>query len=1258
MDKFITSIKKKYRDRLTYKEDRWPPRHSSKLIRLELIEKKKKVGPNCNEYQPLSLEEREDKDVITKRTPLAYHDVFKVESGKKTVRKVLVEGDAGIGKTTLCVAISEDWANGKLFQQFKLLLLLPLCHPKVSKARSLSELLKLLHSNKSVCKSVVNYLQEEEGENVLIIADGWDELDTSQQHTGSFLYEVLLTELPFASVLITSRPSASDPLRKHMDRFIDMLGFNKKSIKKFIIAEFANQQKSTGLSKQLESNPLLESVCSVPLNCVIVCHLWRTLEEALPTTMTELYRKIILNFILRNIRKTDTYHDIKLLTDFDSLPNDLKQSWWQLCEFSFQALIKSQIIFSQEDLGEFFSREVSVDESLLFFGLLQPVETILETGCGVSYHFLHLTFQEYLAALYLVKCPLDKLSDSNLLYQALSGNFTMVWRFYFGSYFHESKKYKPDIKLVRKHISGIKSFIKHDDLLLWHCALEAKSKDVVDLALDFAYNDDAIDDVFQKDYNVIDFGESSNAYDCEAILYGLSNIECCNTEIRFGNCGIREKQIETLGEILADKEKKIQIMGLDLSGNKLIDRSICNLFKQASTTLVSLESLNLSDNKAGVESIKAIMTTLKELPYNTLSEIDISQNPLGVQGIKALEDGIRGGTLVQLTGLDIEGSLMGVTCEVRASLIVAVGVHCPNMEEIDLSPVSDTDIHGVSIDAQLMSKKSDGILTELKLTGSCLSDKFVCELFLRSSTAFQSLSTLNLSGNGVGVETIQVISLILQRTPYNQLRSLDLSNNPLGVPGVKALEDAVRCNILDKLEELNLSGFLTSENSKQIAILDLIEALPVHCPNLEWVNISMNENDPDVLDKLARAILNYNGMFLTELDLTGNCLSDIFVREFFQRASTTFQHLKILNISDNTIGVETIEALSLKLHRIPSNTLETLDLSNNPLGVPGLQALEDTVCCDLLRNLQHLNLQKSLTSDADINGALLTTFMEALSKHSPMLKSLDLSQNNLSVPGASAISRGSIGDLNLNNTMLGDVGLNILVETFDKECHVHTVNLMSNNIHGRGISPLVDNIKHCCDINLSDNPLGLEGVLAIGRFISDSYQLNRLVLCNCQLTLSEDNVMYGKTIKVELCQMSPNSTVTRVELQCNDFSEERVHILAGIIYLCPNLEHLNSDHCQINSNDFKLLLQQFIELKASSPEVCSKLVRWHLSDNKIDDDGVSMLIDHLASLFSHLGCYIMLHNNPVSSPMLIRLREERLKIQGREVSSMLCIIAH
>ena len=151
MEVFVTSIKEKYQERLINREKQWPPCHSNKLVRLELVEREKGEGYSANQQRG-----REDKAV--KRTPLAYGDLFKVESGRRSVRKVLVEGDAGIGKTTLCISVSEDWANEKLFQQFELLLFLPLRHKKVASAGSLPELLKLLHSNQSICTAVANFL--------------------------------------------------------------------------------------------------------------------------------------------------------------------------------------------------------------------------------------------------------------------------------------------------------------------------------------------------------------------------------------------------------------------------------------------------------------------------------------------------------------------------------------------------------------------------------------------------------------------------------------------------------------------------------------------------------------------------------------------------------------------------------------------------------------------------------------------------------------------------------------------------------------------------------------------------------------------------------------------------------------------------------------------------------------------------------------------------------------------------------------------
>ena len=180
-------------------------------------------------------------------------------------------------------------------------------------AASLPKLLKLLHSSSTICHSVASYFEEEEGKRVVIIADGWDELGESERLEGSFMYNFLFQMFPFMSVVLTSRSSASAPLHRlpYIDRFVEVCGFSEENIKEYILSEFiSDQKKAIHLIEQLESNPLVESVCSIPLNCAIVCHLWRTHEEILPTMMTELYTKIILNVILRNIQKHHAYKNI------------------------------------------------------------------------------------------------------------------------------------------------------------------------------------------------------------------------------------------------------------------------------------------------------------------------------------------------------------------------------------------------------------------------------------------------------------------------------------------------------------------------------------------------------------------------------------------------------------------------------------------------------------------------------------------------------------------------------------------------------------------------------------------------------------------------------------------------------------------------------------------------------------------------------------------------------------------------------------
>ena len=646
---FIRSMKRKYKERRIHREKQWPPCPdlNRKLVRLELVERGKGEVYFANT-------QRGRKDDGVERT-LAYDDLFKVESGKRPVRKVLVEGDAGIGKTTLCIAVSEDWANGDLFQQFELILHLPLRMKEVASANSLTDLLKSLHSDPNLCDLVARYLEKREGENVLVIADGWDELSESKQQDGSFLYQLLFgLQYCLMSVVVTSRPSASAPFHElsDIDRFVVVRGFNKDHIIDYIQSEFASdQEKADRLLVQLMDNPLVESVCSVPLNCAIICHLWRTLEEALPTTMTELYKNIILNVVFRDIPRNNPHQSIKSLPNFESLPADLQQSWWCLCKFAFHALViddEPKIIFSHEDVEAFFSEglddmpsseKASGDESskrIPCFGLLQSAESILGVGYGKSFHFLHLTFQEFLAALHLAR---QKTDDQCKFFQSHKPNyqlspyrFEMVRRFFFGI---NSSKFNEDMSsVIEQSLTCVHRNI--DNLSVCHCAFEASS--------DFIYNDVAKYLVLDSD--TVYFGCPRTAFDHSVVLHVIANMKYSgrlNVRLNYAS----EDQIRKLLDI---KTKLNMIFSLDLRDSILTVSGLQRL-KDAVLCKQLTQLVNFKLEVCPISDAEAIISFVTAVKANCLNLLDFCITYSYIKDSSWSSIGI-GGDLLSIENLD------------------------------------------------------------------------------------------------------------------------------------------------------------------------------------------------------------------------------------------------------------------------------------------------------------------------------------------------------------------------------------------------------------------------------------------------------------------------------------------------------------------------------------------------------------------------------------------------------------------------------
>ena len=775
MLRFVTNIKKKYRDRLINREHQWPYCEGEKLISLDLI-KGERGQRKSNHYYIMGshlIKKQGDEEKIldlVKRTPIAYKDLFHVEGKRKSVRKILVEGDAGIGKTTLCTKFSEDWADEKLFQQFQLLLLLPLREKKVANVKSILDLLTLFHPSQDVCSPVAKLMEEEEGENVLLVADGWDELALVQRDTNSFLYKLLFGEIfPFLSVVLTSRYSASVSLHDLpcIDRFIEIRGFNRENIADFIKSEFADDdEKGCNLQRQLENSPLIGSVCSVPLCCVIVCHLWRTLQHALPTTMTELYTKITLNIIIRNIRKSLLSNkDAMTLSNFDSIPDELKQSWDLLCEFALSTLKRRQIVFSQDELVSFWPHGSILDKNVLSFGLLQGVQSLLGVGSGMSFHFLHLTFHEYLAALCLTKQPLEMQKQVCSDY-AKTGRFDMVVRFLFGIIVQTPGKGEiiDELLTVINH--------RYSPWTICHSIFEAGHTNLTPV-------EDG--ELLTKQY--YQQSDAFTAHDFSALIHVLKHTHVYSSVmIRFIDCGITSQQITAFAHALSTKAGKLQIGRLILNGNKLADEDISTLFSfETIAAFKLLTYLVLENNEISAEGLESIMTIVL---MSDLTVLNLSHNPLQIAGVQVLERSICNGVLSNLTHLSLRGTFT-TDADTNAALLISLStslsLFCPVLTKLDVSE-NDFGVAGVrainTVISQLTQHENDSFsIFFLDLTNTKFfhgsSFNFIQKDVSPDIQKKRQAVDLDLSDNPIGLESVIALGKILLSNTYISAISLE-----------------------------------------------------------------------------------------------------------------------------------------------------------------------------------------------------------------------------------------------------------------------------------------------------------------------------------------------------------------------------------------------------------------------------------------------------------------------------------------------------
>ena len=347
-------------------------------------------------YTRLSWVKEEQTPAGTTQSELKhYTELFTADKNGVIPKRILVQGQTGIGKSTFVKKLLVDWVESNrgagveqtaVLRNFELVVAVNL--KEVSKCERLTDIIRLSNvfakEDKYMTEGLMNYITNNQ-EKVLLIFDGYDEYRSG---CDSEIYKIFRgNSLRSCCVLITSRISKADELRGGEDLHAEITGFSKVDGQKFMRRFFTHDEVFLleGEICKRELNELAE----VPLLLLFFCLLWKKAQSKhFPETKAKLYLDII-QFILNHSYSKQSPTQYVEVTSFKEILSEIGK-------VALQGLLKDDHLFEYSQLSD----SVRCDESA-FIGLLQITEFSEALRPVGMVSFIHKSIQEFLAAWYV-----------------------------------------------------------------------------------------------------------------------------------------------------------------------------------------------------------------------------------------------------------------------------------------------------------------------------------------------------------------------------------------------------------------------------------------------------------------------------------------------------------------------------------------------------------------------------------------------------------------------------------------------------------------------------------------------------------------------------------------------------------------------------------------------------------------------------------------------------------------------------------------
>ncbi len=378
------------------------------------------------EHEVLQLE----KTPRTQGTPIYCNDIFKPLHAprceeKDKIKTVLTKGIAGIGKTVSVQKFILDWTEGKANQDVDFMFVLPFRELNLIKDHqySLHRLLLDFHpelqdlDSKIYEESQVVFIFDglDESRITLMFSDGEKVCNVNESSSVGVLMSNLIRGelLPSALIWITSRPAAANQIpSKYINRVTEIQGFNESQKEEYFRKRISDEHQASRIISHIKRSRSLHIMCHIPVFCwisaTVLQNLMKTDDSAeIPQTLTEMY----IHFLLTQINMRNQKYDER---DPEKLLKYNRDVIVKLAELAFKQLMKGNVMFYEEDLIE---SGLDVTDASVYSGICSEIfkeESVIHQR--KVYCFIHLSFQEFLAAFFVFYSHVVKNNESMKLF--------------------------------------------------------------------------------------------------------------------------------------------------------------------------------------------------------------------------------------------------------------------------------------------------------------------------------------------------------------------------------------------------------------------------------------------------------------------------------------------------------------------------------------------------------------------------------------------------------------------------------------------------------------------------------------------------------------------------------------------------------------------------------------------------------------------------------------------------------------------------